>query len=93
METLTFTEVNGRYESDVVNFTEDSAIELTFTEVPVFNGVDIDIWQSVSGNNWQKCFHDTLRNDNTYCKSIKGVSTEASYKIICSLEPSSAYYV
>lgn len=91
---LSFQEIEGRWESDVINFDEDAALELHFNPTPEYSGVEIFIFQSLSADNWQCCYHETLRaKENTFCKTVEGYSRKASYKVICSSEPEAAYYV
>jgi len=90
---LSFHKKKDKFESDVIQFAEDAALELHFTEVPEYKGVSIYVFESLSNEYWQLCYHDTLRMENTFCKTIEGYSREAYYKVVCSEEPESAYYI
>ena len=92
MNDLTFTQVGNRYESDAVQFESDSVVELKFDSVPDFTGVEIEIQQSLTQTNWQLCYKDALRTGLTWCKTLKGVSEKAYYKIVCSSNPTTAKY-
>lgn len=93
MSDLTFSASGNVFESDVISLTDDSVIELHFSDVPEYKGVDVDIYQSLSGVYWQKCFHETLYYKcDTFCKAVKGVSENAQYKVVCSINPDSAKY-
>lgn len=92
MTSFTFTQVGDKYESDVVQFESDAVVELTFASVPDFTGVGIEIWQSLSQTNWQMCYKDTLRTGTTWCKTLKGVSEKAYYKLVCSVNPTTGKY-
>ncbi len=92
MNDLTFTQVGNRYESNAVQFESDSVVELEFDSVPDFTGVEIEIQQSLTQTNWQLCYKDALRTGLTWCKTLKGVSEKAYYKIICSSNPTTAKY-
>lgn len=92
MANLTFTKVGDKYESDVVQFESNAVVELTFGSVPDFTGVGIEIWQSLSQTNWQMCYNDALRTGLTWCKTLAGVSENAYYKVVTTVQPTSAYY-
>lgn len=92
MTSFTFTQVGDKYESDVVQFESDAVVELTFASVPDFTGVGIEIWQSLSQTNWQMCYNDALRTGLTWCKTLVGVSENAYYKVVTTVQPTSAYY-
>lgn len=92
MANLTFTKVGDKYESDVVQFESNAVVELTFGSVPDFTGVGIEIWQSLSQTNWQMCYDDVLRTGLTWCKTLAGVSENAYYKVVTTVQPTSAYY-
>lgn len=92
MAALSFTQVGDKYESDIVQFESNAVVELTFNSVPDFTGVEIEIHQSLSQTNWQMCYNDALRTGLTWCKTLVGVSENAYYKVVTTVQPTSAYY-
>ena len=93
MTSLSFTQVdNNHFESSEIQLEKDSVIELNFSSVPDFIGANIMIFQSLSKTGWQLCYAEDLRNNTTWCKTLLGVSEKAYYKIVCSVNPSSANY-
>ena len=93
MADLAFSNVDGKWESEVVNFETEPALEIVFEDIPPYKGVDIEIFQSVSTDNWQRCYHITHRMEKVFCRTLWGTSQKAFYKVVCSEEPSSACYV
>lgn len=92
MATLTFTNTaNGRYESDEVQFSKDSVVELNFASVP-YVGVVIMVFQSLTKAGWTCVYSDEMRGNTTWCKTLAGVSENAYYKLVTTVQPSSASY-
>lgn len=92
MSTLAFTQVGDKYESTPIQLSADSVVELNFDTNPDYTGIVIEMYQTLSQNNWQICYHETMRTGLTFCKTIQGASEKALYKIVCSKNPSSALY-
>lgn len=97
---FTFTQVGDKYESNAVQFESDTVVRLTFSSVPDFTGVGIEFWQSLpqtdvqslTADDWQLCYDEALRTGLTWCKALTGVSEKAYYKIVCSVNPTTALY-
>lgn len=92
MSVLGFTKVGNVYESEPTQFDKDAVLELNYESVPELVGVSISIQQSLTKAGWQTCFSDTLRQGTTWCKTLQGVSENAWYKVVSTIEPKSANY-
>ncbi len=91
MATLTFTQVGNKYESNELSGLEkDTVLELNFSSIPEQLGVKIDIYISLSKTGWSLIFSDVLRQGLTWCRSVAGVSEKAYYKVVTTVNPSSA---
>lgn len=91
MSSLSFSQNGNLYESDVIQLTNNSVLELNFESLSA-SGVSIWIMQSLTQEGWQGCYSDTLRQGTTWCKTLAGVSESAYYKVVCTAEPKSANY-
>lgn len=92
MASLTFSQVDGKYETSDVQFETDAVLELNFDAIPELTGVQIEIYQSLTKTGWQLAYNETLRSGLTFCKTLVGVSEKAYYKIVSTVNPTSASY-
>ena len=93
MTSLSFTKfLDNYYESDEIQLEKDSVIELNFNSVPDFLGVTIKIFQSLTKTGWTMVYSEDMRNNTTWCKTLAGVSENAYYKVVTTVNPSSASY-
>lgn len=87
MSVLNFTQAGNVYESEPVQFSKDTVLELNFENIPKQTGVTISIQQSLTKKGWQTCYTDTLRYGKTWCKTLQCVSENAWYKVVTTTNP------